>query len=385
MEEKHKLHTKQIEAAIDACSRDLTADFRDLEKRMNDMRASQRSYRTSILKSGREPDYVSEDFNDRLAAIENELRQYSTKMNNLEGISDLLAEEAEIRKQELHDINETAWNAEKTCNRLAEDVLNRVMLAEEDVRELKKQSKGVSFERIAERDRDESPRRLENYEAVEKKLTNMVTSAVDRVTDLVKEYMESHRDLQKNLRSLTDRVKVLEDRKKPPVPIISSQTPPKSPKSIMKTTLSPRFIEPEKNSVVDKAFKDLETLGMSKDERPSSAPPRKRSKSLSIDRSSGSIKNRSLTPRSKSPTRAESPHRKGSLKSTRPLSPNTTLKSKAMEATIKEKLKSMRQKEELDKRAREKTLKKGDTKKAKERKDRKRQERRSKLEKVTSI
>mmetsp|Transcript_10793 Transcript_10793/g.21123 ORF Transcript_10793/g.21123 Transcript_10793/m.21123 type:complete len:531 (-) Transcript_10793:1539-3131(-) len=105
--------------------------------------------------------------------------------------------------QELKECKESAWNSELTCNRLAEDSLNRIAACERLLRDLE------FTVRDNLRGREVSVAK-EELDALDRKLSEKLSDACNRLGDVVRASTDTARNLSTEVLSLERRTKSLE-------------------------------------------------------------------------------------------------------------------------------------------------------------------------------
>ena len=188
---------------------------------------------------------------------------------------------------ELKDVKEKAWNAEQICNRLAEDTLDRLTRMDQRISDL---GHGKTDGNLAE---------------IERKLQAKVENNMEKSADLLRKYLETQRNMQNQIKELGVALKRMEWMDSRPNVSVTSE------KQGNEVQVSPRF--------------PLE----GKERRATSVPHQRRVSKSPKHRSASS----SNTPPVRSPAS--------------PVHPSTA-KSRAMDASIKKKLKDIKSREKSE-------------------------------------
>lgn len=215
---------------------------------------------------------------------------------------------------DLKSIGEKAWNAEQICNRLAEDTLDRLTRMDAKISDLAREKSD------------------QNGGGLEMRLRERMEESWEKSADLMRKYQETQRNMQLQIKELgvaMKRMELVEGRTAFKAPLNASTMSEKRGSEVL---ISPRF--PQEDSV-------------SQARRSTSVPH--------VRRPAKSPKHRSVSSSNTPPVKSPAS----------PLHPSTA-KSRAMDASVKKKLKEMKAKE-----------KGGKTPEAKQKRYRKLEERRN--------
>jgi hypothetical protein len=255
--------------------------------------------------------------------------------------------------QELRDIKEIAWTAELTCNRLAEDSLNRISACEDLLRNLERTVKDTLRVRGAHVAKEE-------LTALDKKLSEKLNEACTRLGNVVRTSSDTARTLSTEVAGLARRTRSLE--RSFEVKKTSGHTKPQSQTSSpnfkglrgddlevqeepVRARSAPRAKTPPKKRTVkakEAPAKPLTPPRKAVELEKSATPPKKstKSKALTPKRSLEPVKEpstkRSLTPKGGRTPRSKQKKKKSPSPTRTALSP-ATLKSRARDDAISEK------------------------------------------------
>jgi hypothetical protein len=284
IEDREKTFQSKVESALEQHTRSLSTELRRLEARLQDTDHRPKS-------PARTPDPFSQ-LSNRLEVVH--IQEIESEMSGLK--DSMRFPSAAPTADDLKSIGEKAWNAEQICNRLAEDTLDRLTRMDAKIGDLA-------------RAKPDS-----NTADLETKLSERMEESWEKSADLMRKYMETQRNMQMQIKELGVAIKRMEwvegrtggiDRKGP----LNASTV--SEKRASEVLISPRF--PQEESA-------------SKARRSTSVPHARRPTKSPKHRSVSS----SNTPSVKSPAS--------------PVHPSTA-KSRAMDASIKKKLKEIKAKE----------------------------------------
>jgi hypothetical protein len=258
--------------------------------------------------------------------------------------------------QELRDIKEVAWTAELTCNRLAEDSLNRISACEDLLRNLERTVKDSLRVREAHVAKEE-------LIALDRRLSEKLSEACTRLGNVVRTSSDNARNLSTEVAGLARRTKSLErsfevKRTSGGHAKLLSQTSSPNFKGLrgddlegleepVRASSAPRAKTPPKKRAVkaeEAPAKPLTPPRKAVELKKSATPPKKstKSKALTPKRSLEPVKEpstkRSLTPKGGRTPRSKQKKKKSPSPTHTALSP-ATLKSRARDDAIKEKFK----------------------------------------------
>ena len=148
---------------------------------------------------------------------------------------------------------DAAWEAEKTCNKLAEDTINRISVCEKEIKKVQ------NFD----------------WEEIQNTITSEVTATVDKITEMVKDYADLQNSLSKDVQEITKRVLKLEQNKEPPKVIAKTETKTETRKA---KSPQPRSPTPPRKRLNSHDLKKSRSPTPDSSKEETKAKPKKRTK-----------------------------------------------------------------------------------------------------------